>query len=173
MELYASRVPYHSEGRKQPYGYLCGRQNGAPLWVVGHYETDCGGGDTISQGMDEVYRMIHEAADRRYDVMYEGLILQSDVLRCIALQKEKGYPLLVIGLTTPIEECLRNVQARRDAKDDAKGRPRRPLNPENTISKFKTLPHQERRIRAAGVKWLSLDREEAFRACKEAFGLSQ
>lgn len=163
MELYAPWEPFHIPKRKQPVGYLCHRPAvlGPPLWVVGHYETACGGGDTIDS-IEEVYAYVRAHAAEGHDVIYEGLIIQSDVNRCVELHKS-GYRVLVIALTTPIGECLEAVQRRRDARGDT-----RPLNPKNTITKAKAIIPHRKRFLDAGVDYRLLSREDAFLACQEA-----
>ena len=44
----------------------------------------------------------------------EGLVVASDVTRCISLKHQNQ--LLVIGLSTSMEECMASIQARRDAR---------------------------------------------------------
>jgi len=173
MERYKSRTPILQEGRRQPIGYALHNSppmetvhselpakffrsadpQMKPLWVVGHYETPCGGGDTIPD-LDDVYNEVVQAANHGYDVLFEGLIVQSDVNRLIELSQSQKV--LVIGLTTSLEECLAGVRARRAARGDE-----RPLNPKNTESKYKTVPKTLARLRAAGVEVLELSREAA------------
>ena len=163
MSRYNEREAAFQAGRKRPIGYECRRADGAPLWVVGHYETACGGGDTITS-LDEVYRLVRTAADAGKDVLYEGLIIQSDIARCVDLHHH--YPVLVLILDVPLETCLASVQARRDARGDA-----RPLNPANTLSKAKSIPGQLRRLREGGVDVRLVGREEAEQICVEELRL--
>jgi hypothetical protein len=162
MTRYASRIPTKIEGRKQPIGYLCGRKSddGPPLWVVGHYETSCGGGDTIPS-IQMVYDQVVENAEKGFDVIYEGLIIQSDVKRCI--ETAKRFPLLCIALNTSLDDCKAGIQARRDARGDT-----RPISMDNTIAKAKSLPSQQRRLLAGGVDFRFLNREEALRTVLES-----
>jgi len=160
MQRYMVRTPNFREGRKQPVSYTCTHPDHKPLFVVGHYETACGGGDTIN-GLDVIYEMVNNAAERGEDVIYEGLILQSDVLRCI--DTAKRFPTIVIGLNTSLDECIAGIQSRRDARGDT-----RPLSPKNTIAKMKTMPHQQRRLKDAGVNFKLLNRADAMVVVLEA-----
>jgi predicted kinase len=163
MSRYAIVVPEYVLNRKRPIGYRCDRPGGRSLWVLGHYETACGGGDTVP-GLDENYRLVRQAGDAGCDVVYEGLIIQSDTRRCIELSKE--HETLVVIIDVPLELCLASIQARRDARGD-----QRPLNPANTLSKQKTIPSQERKLKEGGVDVRRLNREAGLKACLEALKL--
>jgi hypothetical protein len=119
MALYDSVEPEMVPGqRKQPLAYLCHRSDGASLYVVGHYETACGGCDTISKellidgeqrnGLELVYYLINRAIAAGHDVIFEGLIVASDKTRCIDLKRRSN--LMVIGLSTPLDECVKSIQ---------------------------------------------------------------
>jgi hypothetical protein len=154
MAQYQQRNPIYQHGRKQPIGYCCDRDGGRSLFVVGHYETACGGCDTISDGMERIYYLINEDAALGRDVIYEGLIVQSDVRRCAELSRK--YPLLVVAIEEPLEVCLAGIQARRAARGDE-----RPLNPKNTIGKMNQMPRDMKRLETMGVDARRLNRAEA------------
>lgn len=159
MGLY-DRHPYYIDGRRQPLGYACHPKEGASpdvrsLWVPGHYETPCGGCDTIKT-VDQVYEIVRGAAERGYDVLYEGIMVQDDVKRCVALNRERAV--IVVRLTTPMSDCLAAIQARRDERGDD-----RELNPTNTISRDHRLrTSMLPRLREGGVNVVELDREGAY-----------
>lgn len=165
MALYPERKPITVDWRKQPLGYFCYAADHRTLFVPGHYETDCGGTDTLLS-IDMTYSLIRKYMDE-CDVIYEGLITQSDVTRCVQLHKD-GHQLKVLALSTPIDVCLSSVQARRDAKAAARGKEPIPLNSKNTIAKFNQLRPQERRFRDAGVDFRWVTREEALSVTMEA-----
>lgn len=182
MAQYPTHVKEFHPARKQPLAYVCHKglsliERHPPLYVLGHYETACGGADTISRvlkfddgtelgGLDLVYYLIHKAADKGMDVIYEGLVVASDWRRCADL-KDK-HRLLVVGLTTPIEQCIASIQARRDARGDE-----RPLSFKNTTQKFKALITQRQHFRANGVDFRPLDRVAAMAACFDHLGLQR
>ena len=161
MDLYPRKDPFFVTGRKRPMAYGCHRSGGRSLWVVGHYETACGGCDTIN-GMETIYGLIREAIEMGYDVIFEGLIVASDVVRCVSL-KEQG--LLVLELDTTIDICVQSIQARRDARGDE-----RQLNDGNTRYKMKCIAAQRPRFLSAGVDFRVINREDAFTLCKEKLG---
>lgn len=167
------RTPHYVDGRKQPLGYLCGPMSSSlddpypDMYVIGHYETPCGGADTISVpgAMDAVYEMAREAhADGRHCV-FEGLLSSCDTRRGIQLVKD-GIPFLVIALDTTIEVCLASVQERRTAKGNME-----PLNPKNTVSKEKNIRTAMRNLQAAGVDARWCTREEAYHLVMKELGL--
>lgn len=163
MDCYAGRDEVRVDGRKQPLYY---NMTGAPrpLRVLGHYNTACGGCDTIKTP-DQVYELLTAAVADGHDVLYEGIMVQDDVRRCVDVNRSL-QPVRVIWLSTPIEECLRGVRSRREARGDD-----RPLNERNTRERARRLEGIVSRLRAAGVAVDELDREDAFDLCCYLLGL--
>lgn len=153
------------EGRRQPLAYLLRppREGMNPLYIPGHYETPAGGCDTLPT-IDRVYELVEGAAEKGYDVLFEGIMVQDGRLSRF-MEFYKKYQPTVIELTTPIQECLAGVQARRDARGDI-----RPLNPKNTIQRAERVRRGCSRIRDAGGKVLKLDREAAYQECLRVLG---
>jgi hypothetical protein len=165
MELYPEKVAFQlpvEKPRKQPHGYML---RGAPgttkdLCVLGHYETACGGCDTLPN-YEFIFNMIRQAADKGNDVLFEGLLVTADQKHTPQLV-EDGYDVNVIGLTTPVEECLEGIRLRRLARDNTD-----PVNPKNTLSKHKQGQGCINNMMERGVKCEYLDRDEAFLRVKE------
>jgi hypothetical protein len=154
--------PLTRDGRRRPYGYLVPRPSGLPVFIPGHYETACGGCDTLKT-VDEVYALVRAAWQVQQDVLYEGIMVQDDVRRAVGLDRElrgRGGQLHVILLTTPIEECLAAVRSRREARGDA-----RLLNEKNTRDRARRQLGIRDRLRAGGVEVEELDREAALARC--------
>lgn len=166
VELYGSRISYKEPGRKQPIGYTYNRRGeGRPLAVIGHYETPCGGCDTIPK-MDRIFELVRQAHAQGQDVIFEGLLIAADVNRTVALHTD-GLPLRVIALDVPLEVCLDSVNQRRRAKN-----PDKPdVNPKNTKSKHKGVKASVERLRSAGVQVEWADREAAFEAIRRELGI--
>lgn len=177
-------VKFHEEGRKQPIGYVHHRApdqplttTGRPLGLVGHYETDCGGCDTISK-MERIFDLALQAHERGMDVIFEGLLISADVVRTVELWKRVGFELQVIALDVPIEECLDSVNARRLGKHRRKygGESdhlftRGDVNPKNTISKHKGVKQSCARLVEAGVPVHVLGRVATYNKIKELLNL--
>lgn len=163
MARYEAREPARSAGRRRPIGYLCRRQDGRPLWVVGHYETPCGGADTVHT-VEEVFALVEEHAAHGRDVLFEGIISQDDVRRTIDLARR--HELRVFALRVPMTECLAAIQSRRVTRGDV-----RELNPTNTVNRVRRLEGSMRKLTEAGVlaEWVS--RDEAVSRCLSALGV--
>lgn len=142
---------HHIEGRKRPLAHVFPDLN---LVVMGSYETTCGGCDTISK-FDDCYETICKFSKEGRDVIYEGLRQSSDVKR-IKWLKKQGCEVVAITLTTSLEECLEAVRQRRLARGNTK-----PLNPENTTSKFKGILRADKRLDSIGVTVHRVSREAA------------
>jgi thiamine pyrophosphate-dependent acetolactate synthase large subunit-like protein len=156
----------HVEGRKQPVGYQCVRSDGRDLWVVGHYETQCGGADTINK-IDDIYAQVRHAAGLGYDVIYEGgALVQSDWRR--AADVAKNHEMTVVVLDVPIELCLDAIRERRARRGDTK-----PFDPKNTISRARDTLRNAAHLETVGVRVVRFgNRESAALSCLEALGWS-
>lgn len=164
MELYkGAKNPVRVEKRKQPLGYTLYREpnDGPPLAIIGHYESPCGGCDTITK-QDYIYELIRQAHDRGADVMYEGLLLSAEFHRAYALHTD-GIPYLVIGLDVELSVCLDSVNQRRWTKDPTKP----PVNPKTTTAKFKGVQNTMKKLQDHGVdaRWAS--RGHAYQIIRE------
>jgi hypothetical protein len=190
-DLYDSCVRVKEDGRKQPIGYILGRADGGKaLALIGHYETDCGGCDTITS-MDTIYAKVREAHHHGMDVLYEGLLISADANRAVALHSDGFHP-LVIALDTPLDVCLESVNRRRleaherrllaigaeNIERAAAGRKlilvpafKGEVNPKNTQSKFSGVKSSMKRLEAAGVNTVWLSRDGAFERIKQEFKL--
>jgi thymidylate kinase len=169
MKSYQTKTVYRREGRKQPIGYLFHHPEGRKLAVIGHYETACGGCDTISK-MEEIFDLVRTSASAGYDVVFEGLLISADVNRTVELNEwaeQKDIPMEVIALTTPIEECLDSVNARRRARNPDLP----PVKEKNTISKFNGVKKSLERLRQAGVTAHELSRSGALAHLQGSLGL--
>lgn len=174
MELYPKKEPIFIQGRRQPLRYDLYPNAEEPLWsptgplplvVPGHYETPTGGCDTL-KSIEDVYQILYFTVQREMNAIFEGIISQDDVTRAVALSKRVGREnFLVITLTTPLAECLKGIQARRDARGDA-----RPLSPTNTTNRAKRVKQIASRLKDAGVLVEALDREQAFLRARQALG---
>lgn len=164
MERYASKSRVTEEGRRQPIGYICAR-GARPLAIIGHYETACGGCDTVPK-MEKIYELVRKAHSNGMDVIFEGLLISADVNRTAALHEE-GLPLTVIALDTPLDVCIDSVNERRHARNPDLP----PVKTKNTESKYKGVKKSMERLRAAGVTAIEADRDAALAKCLELLGI--
>lgn len=173
MKRYPIKTRVKVKDRKQPIGYILNgaERGGIPyddlpqLYIPGHYETPCGGCDTITS-MDTIYDHVTRAADQGMDVFFEGLLLSSEFNRTLALAERFGREnLLVVGLDVGLQECLDSVNGRRREKrgPDAPG-----VNPKNTESKWKATKSVIAKLEASQVRCEWHDRRSALeRVLKE------
>ncbi len=163
MDRYRNRLPVFEEGRRQPIGYVLsnataevGQEPTRALYIPGHYETPCGGCDTISTGFDKIFELVRTAHANHYDVLFEGMMLCSDVRRVIDLQND-GIPLSIVDLDVDEDTCIESINIRRRAKNpDAK-----PVNEKNTRARHRMCIKGRGKLVNAGVTVFHLNREEA------------
>jgi len=190
---YGEATNHYMKGRKQPLGYIFPRKDGPDLAIVGHYETACGGCDTINK-MENIFRLVRISHMAGNDVIFEGLLISADVNRTQALHDE-GLPLAIVGLDkVPLDLCLESVNGRRLAADEtrrakvindnielfAKGRKTKPVPSYrghvavgNTTSKFKGVQQSMKRLEDANVATFHCDREGAYGIICNELGLKQ
>jgi hypothetical protein len=110
----------YREGRSRPLGYrLRHPLGGRPLAVVGHYEVTSGGCDTIRAadgGLEEIMRRAADYAATGHDVLIEGQRLSREHERSAELAR--SHKLHILRLTTPLDQCARNLVWRRRARTD-------------------------------------------------------
>lgn len=160
MDLYSQKEPHFIEGRKRPMYYTL--KPGAlqdpkeELVVMGHYETACGGCDTIKL-MDDVDRYVRELSAKGYHVIFEGVIFSTEYPRTHRMILD-GLPIEIINLVTPIEECLAGVNSRRLEKNPEA----QPVDPGNTTRRVGIINRCNDRLVESGGKVFDLDRWQAF-----------
>lgn len=150
------------KARKQPLMYLLERNNEPQAVLLGHYETACGGCDTIAS-LDTIFGLARERAEQGLDVIFEGLLVSAEHRRSDELFSV--FPHLVLRLSTSMEVCVDGIQARRDARGDE-----RPLNPKNTLLKDKAVSSTFKKLQAAGHDAIECDRDWALYRAKLALG---
>lgn len=168
---YGTKLSFKEEGRKRPIGYQLVRVdgNGPDLAVIGHYETACGGCDTINK-MERIFGLVGLSWEKGMDVLFEGLLISADAARTIQLADYVGLEqLLVVGLNVPLQLCLDSVNARRREK---RGPDAPPVNPKNTESKWKGTRSSMKRLEAHGISCEWHDRNSALDRVLRAFQLA-
>ncbi len=114
-----------------------------PLYVLGSYHTISGGLDQV-QPYDLILGLIEKYAAKGH-VVFEGVIVSSSYGRVRRLLEKWGQEAVMAFLTTSLEDCLKNVQKRRNARDDV-----REFNPKNTTSKYNQILKSRTTIAEAG-----------------------
>lgn len=180
MGLYDKKFPIkekHPSTRRAPIGYICQKLGAKQLGVVGHYESACGGADTI-HGYDVLYPMIFEAAKPNNHVLYEGLLISGDLKQTQNLIRNLSLlphqELRNVALRVPLEVCMESVTQRRIAAWEAKGRPGEqpgPMPLHRAQAKQSQLESAVRRLTAAGIHVEWADRDEAFELVRSWLGV--
>lgn len=128
-------------GRKRPlYYYSC--SDWPDTVVLGHYESACGGCDTIGSAR-AVWELTSKLRAERPGVhlLQEGLLLSEDV------KWTSNMPgVSVLFLITPVEQCLEQIKKRREEAGNEK-----PLNPGNTTNRVAVIERARVKLLDAGV----------------------
>jgi hypothetical protein len=175
---------YRRYGRKQPLGYRYAAKDRTlqrDLAVVGHYETDCGGADTIPD-YDDLVSLVRQGAIGGMDVLFEGLLFSGDVKRTVALHEwtlEVGEELAIVAIQLDLHICVDSVNQRRREKAERVALKngtepvyRGEVPPKNTVAKHRGLTLACSRLEAAGVTvYRPEGRLEAFTLCKSLLRL--
>lgn len=136
---YLNTVPIM--GSKKPDGYLVSMPAGSrkKLFVVGPYETACGGCDAI-QPFADIWPRVEWAAKKGYHVLFEGALV-STTYGAIGKESERFPEFVWAFLDTPLEVCQARVNARRAERGAA------PLTDfKNVDSKWFTISRLEMKL---------------------------
>lgn len=101
--------------------------------VVGPYTKVCGGCDAV-RTQDEVCRLVRKFHDEYGKVILEGSLVGHTFSRYAALATEMGVDTYkFVFLVTPLEECIRRVVDRRQARGNTKE-----FDPKNVVRDHNT-----------------------------------
>lgn len=155
--------PVMRVGRKRPIAYRC--KSDPDLAIIGHYETKCGGCDTISipgQSYPMIFELIQRNAQMGRNVLFEGLLISGDVKWSSQLSK---MDFRIIELSTSLEECLDSINTRRELR---LGEKYTPVNPDNTQAKYALISRGNAKLnKEFGIPVEVLSREAAFARVRE------
>lgn len=150
-----------AKGRRQPVGYIVSPSSvKGRVAIPGHYETACGGCDTLP-GYDDIFERVRGGILCESHVVFEGLLVSEETRRTIELHEDRlrlpsRAALRVIFLNTPVEVCLESIRTRRAARGDT-----RPLKEDNTRNRVATIQRACAKLREAGVPVWETDSREA------------
>jgi hypothetical protein len=177
----AAKQTVWAAGRQRPLASIYKISSKRTLVVLGHYETDCGGCDTLPD-VATVFQLVQRFYADGHDVLFEGVIISTLANQVIDLWtnflKRKPKSLLVIGLNTPLDQCIHSINQRRIGKQppintifgDVVKRVEE-VDPKNTKQKVKSVAGTMAKFEKAGVPSVWLSREEALARCKKELGL--
>jgi len=159
LKDYPMRPLYGVFGSRRPQAYECivpGLKH--PLYILGSYETVCGGCDTI-QPYALILDLLRKYAHRGH-VLFEGLLVGHSYGSVGALLDQlatQGVASVIILLATPVAECVARVRQRRLRRGDT-----RPFNPKNLITAHASCLKAKQRFRQTNspVPWIELACEQ-------------
>jgi hypothetical protein len=139
----------------QIWAYQIDRPGGRPLFVLGRYESACGGCDTFRtkegrRGVDWVAEGLRRLL-RRGDVIFEGVIVSSIAQFWVDLAHEIPAHFIFGLLDTPKELCIERVLKRRKEKGNTK-----PYDTWNLTEKYRNARSSCRYMQRADmdIRWL-------------------
>lgn len=102
-----------------------GQRKFGPTYIIGKYETQCGGCDSMSYkgSHDDIQKMVESYAELG-NVLYEGLTLSSSYGRFLKVSEKFPGQFVWAFLDTPEETCHQRILSRNGGKEpkrDAKG----------------------------------------------------
>lgn len=171
MDAATSIDRIYVEGRKNPLLYRLNWPQFLEIVAVpGHYETPCGGCDTIKT-YDQLFEIIRGEHKAGHHVLFEGLLVAHDKKRCTELwdwlEREPGM-FNIIEITEPLEVCLASVEKRRSER---KNPPSKPFNPDNTIRRYNEVVRSCEQLEAIGIEVYRKGREELESTIFELLGI--
>lgn len=162
MKLLGDRVKAHmAPGRRQPLYYKF-QEDITRITIIGHYNIDCGGADTIS-GNETTFMLQKDLHTAGYNVLAEGIMLSEDVKWSSQLPNLK-----VLFLNTDLETCLKRVIKRREES----GREHKEaFDPTRTIRRFNDFIRIRRRLKEAKIDTVECGPERALKIIRHQFGV--
>lgn len=137
------KFPYRPEGqdeRGRPLGYEMDLDDGSKLYLVGRYETACGGCDGIHP-YDAIWPRVDRYAQMGH-VLFEGLSVSSGYGRIGRASEKYGDEFIFAFMDTPLQKCIDHVVARRLSKGNDK-----PFDPKNVVKKYHAVELSIKNIR--------------------------
>lgn len=130
------------------------------IYVLGRYETACGGMDTLHA--DQQMLLINKYAEKGH-IFFEGLLSSEYHGRLGALLDT--YPDVVYAfLDTPVEICVERVILRRQESGNTK-----PFDPANTINRVEKIKKLQTKLTRLGKWVVEVDHTRAHLKVMELF----
>jgi hypothetical protein len=152
--------------RGKPEAYLVSPPDWSrKLYILGKYETQCGGCDTLNA--DEQIELLHKYAPLGH-VLYEGLLASEYYGRLGVASEKYGDDHIFAFLDTPIDLCIERIKQRRLLAGNTK-----PLNEENTRGRIKKIESLQRKLVAMNRRVVGIAHESAYIQVFNLFGESR
>ena len=126
-------------------------------FVVGSYETTCGGCDSMSYkgSHDDIEALVMEFA-KQGNVIFEGLTVSSTITRWMRVSQAFPGEMVWAFMDTPEEECHRRILSRNGGKEPK----RDPKGIADYNRKFRGCVVQREKLIAAGERVIDISSEE-------------
>lgn len=128
-----------------------------PLFIVGRYDSACGGGDTLRS--EEEAAQLCDFAQQQGHVLLERMLTSGSGPKGQFASTFLGTGKITYAIMdTPLEVCLERVMGRRAERGDD-----RPFNPENTVGKYHGSHRAAEKLKTAGEDVRLIDHTDAFK----------
>jgi hypothetical protein len=156
MEYYGVAEEHTYEDGGKVIGYKL--NNG--LNIVGRYQSDCGGCDSLDD-FDEIKSLVRSMAVDG-PVLFEG-VLWSTVFKSTAefATANPSHQFIFATLDTPVEECVARLRHRNEAKAAREGKPVKYSSADGLRSKHATILRAHSKLLAAGLDARMVDHHNA------------
>lgn len=145
-------------------GYVIHAIDAGDIYVLGRYETDCGGCDTI---MDiNVTRKLIKRFAKKGNVLFEGLIVNNAYAGNLEVMRKTKQDFHFAFLDTPLRTCISRVKKRRKAKGNTK-----PFNQENTVKMYHSNHRMLERAVQDRANPVVIDHKNATQEVYRLFGI--
>jgi thymidylate kinase len=138
------KLLYGVLGPRLPEAYQITIKAKQPTFVLGPYITPCGGCDRLIP-FDIIPPLIEKYAAKGH-VIFEGVIVASIYGQIGRLMEKYKKNSIMLFLDTPMEECIKRVQSRRDDREDG-----REFDPKNLTTKFRACQRVREKVTADGI----------------------
>jgi len=155
LSRYGARPRYGLLGLMKPESYSVSIPSvPTTVYVLGPYQTATGGADNI-QPYSLICQLIGEYAEKGH-VIFEGALISTCYGAVGELLERLGGSVMLF-LNTRLEQCIRNVQSRRDLRGDT-----RPFYPAQLTAKMRSIASlRERVIREGKIRVVDADSASA------------
>lgn len=149
MEHFGVEADVAKPGTKRVWAYQLRNR----MYVLGRYETACGGADTVSS-FAKIKQQVSILAGHG-DVVFEGVLWSGVFKSSDEFAHNSPHHVIFATLDTPAEVCIERVVARRKLAGNSK-----PFDPENLLAKHKSVVRAQEQLVKAGHDARILPHEE-------------
>ena len=147
----------HQSGRSQPLYYISKNYQFA---LIGHYKAQCGGADTVP--FSDVRPLVIDLHGQKLSVVYESMLFSVESKQ-LFLIKDQIPDVRIIHLTTPADQCIKNIYKRREISGKRLGTS---LDEERVKVNYAKIEHVRETMIKCGVYYRRASVSQAARLMK-------